>query len=401
MEKREIETLIINANIFTGNPDAPNVSDGAIAIDGRRIVAVGPESEIVKAFAGRENIDAAGGIVHPGYIDPHLHLMSVPFHSLSIDPDGTSATQISYSSVKSETDDRSAAAFAATTALTCLKKGYTLIVEPGTLFETDAFADTISAVGSRAMVSAPYGWDDVTLLYELMPGTMSKKLMQRAPASAKRVVDRTERELRRNRVADALVRAFVCLYGIGSNTTELLQDCVALARANGVVYSQHNGYLPEYVEAEERYFGVTDIQRLAKMDALGPGVSLTHMNVVRSADAEVIASTGTNALWSPLNALHRGLHLKHRCHHPQWHKAGNTVAIVSDSAMEYPIGSAGLAALFCPVRWAIGSKRRPRSTCRRSKPRKPFASTMNSAASRRVSGPTSLSGRRRTCPKCR
>lgn len=356
-DKQLVDRILTNGTIFTANIDQPFYSRGAIAIVDGRIAGIGKEDEITQKFDTAETIDLNGGVVHPGIIDAHLHLLSVPFHSLRIDPDGRSANQISYSSIKTETDDASVAAFATSTAITCLKKGITLFAEPGTLFETDALAAAVETVGSRAMVSAPYAWDDVKIFYDLMPGTMSDKLMQRAPADANRVVTQTRRELERNRHADALVKGYVCLYGLGSGTSDLISECVAIARDHEVAFSQHDGYLPEYVDAEEARFGATGIARLAALDCLGSDVSLTHLNVVRVEDVHTIRTSGTNVLWSPMNALHRGLHLDHTCHHPQWVRDGVTVAIVSDSAMDYAIGSTGLAGLF--LSGAVGNRLDP------------------------------------------
>lgn len=356
-EKQQVQTILKNGIIFTANRNRPFFAQGAISIDGGRIVGIGDADDILQAFDAVETIDMDGALIHPGIIDAHLHLLSVPFHSLRIDPDGLAARQISYSSIKTETDNNSVGAFATSTAITCLKKGITLFAEPGTLFETDALAAAVEAVGSRAMVAAPYAWDDVKIFYDLMPGTMSDKLMQRAPANAARVIAQCRKELERNRDPEALVKGYVCLYGLGSSTDELTVECVAMAREHGVVFSQHDGYLPEYVDAEEARFGATGITRLNALDCLGPDVSLTHLNVVRPADADLIRTSGANVLWSPMNALHRGLHLGHPCHHPQWHKDGVTVAIVSDSAMDYAIGSTGLASLL--LSGAVGNRLEP------------------------------------------
>lgn len=356
-DKKKAETVLKNCTIFTANIEHPFIEQGAIAIEAGRIAAIDDVSVISSTFDAEDIIDLDASIVHPGYIDAHLHLLSVPFHSLRIDPDGVSKGQISYSSVKTETDDISVEAFATSTAITCLKKGVTLFAEPGTLFETDALASAVRTVGSRAMVSAPYGWDDIDIFCDLMPGTMSDKLIARAPANADRVVAQIQKELERNRDPNALVKGFVCLYGLGSSTNELIRESVNIARNHNTAFSQHDGYLPEYVDAEEARFGATGISRLAALDCLGPDVALTHLNVVREEDAELITTSRTNVLWSPMNALHRGLHTKHKCHHPQWVKDGVTVAIVSDSAMDYAIGSSGLAGLF--LSGAVGNRLDP------------------------------------------
>jgi 5-methylthioadenosine/S-adenosylhomocysteine deaminase len=49
------------------------VEDGAIAIDGRTIVAVGSRAEIEQGDPARRVIDATGCLVMPGLIDAHIH----------------------------------------------------------------------------------------------------------------------------------------------------------------------------------------------------------------------------------------------------------------------------------------------------------------------------------------
>jgi len=50
------------------------IEDGAVAIQGEDIVAVGPTDEVAKAYGGAEKvIDARGKAVLPGFVDGHIH----------------------------------------------------------------------------------------------------------------------------------------------------------------------------------------------------------------------------------------------------------------------------------------------------------------------------------------
>ena len=52
------------------------VQDGAMFVQDRRIVAVGPRSEIEPlATADTETINAGGRVVMPGFVDAHTHLI--------------------------------------------------------------------------------------------------------------------------------------------------------------------------------------------------------------------------------------------------------------------------------------------------------------------------------------
>ncbi|MFC4048671.1 imidazolonepropionase [Actinomadura syzygii] len=56
-----------------GRPE--RIADGALAIDGGRIVAVGPSAEVLARHTGREVLDASGRLVTPGFVDTHTHLV--------------------------------------------------------------------------------------------------------------------------------------------------------------------------------------------------------------------------------------------------------------------------------------------------------------------------------------
>ncbi len=85
----EADFVISNADelvTLVGTSDKPQardrmanlgiVKDGAVAIKGKRIVAVGPTGEVLnKLQKDVEIIDARGQLVTPGLIDPHVHLV--------------------------------------------------------------------------------------------------------------------------------------------------------------------------------------------------------------------------------------------------------------------------------------------------------------------------------------
>jgi imidazolonepropionase len=51
------------------------IEDGAVAIAGDLIVAVGASSDLRAAFAPRSTLDASRKVVMPGFVDPHTHLI--------------------------------------------------------------------------------------------------------------------------------------------------------------------------------------------------------------------------------------------------------------------------------------------------------------------------------------
>jgi 5-methylthioadenosine/S-adenosylhomocysteine deaminase len=70
------DLLIRHGYVLTVDPERTVHSDGAIAITGSIISAVGPDAEITARYSASRVINARGAPVHPGMIDPHGLLVS-------------------------------------------------------------------------------------------------------------------------------------------------------------------------------------------------------------------------------------------------------------------------------------------------------------------------------------
>src|SRR5687768_6585075 len=82
---RSVALIIANGLVVTMNPNRQIVENGAVAIDGADIVAVGPVADIAARFTARETVDAAGQIVLPGLINTHTHAPMVLYRGLADD----------------------------------------------------------------------------------------------------------------------------------------------------------------------------------------------------------------------------------------------------------------------------------------------------------------------------
>ena len=71
---KDVDILITHAHLFTMQGDGVGyVGNGAVAVKGSLIAAVGPMAELRARFNARETIDAEGCAVLPGLIDAHIH----------------------------------------------------------------------------------------------------------------------------------------------------------------------------------------------------------------------------------------------------------------------------------------------------------------------------------------
>jgi 5-methylthioadenosine/S-adenosylhomocysteine deaminase len=67
------DIIIINGIVVTMDGKRRVIEDGAVAITGDRIVAVGTTAQVTAKHQAKKVIDASRKIVMPGFIDAHAH----------------------------------------------------------------------------------------------------------------------------------------------------------------------------------------------------------------------------------------------------------------------------------------------------------------------------------------
>src|ERR1041385_750219 len=82
-----VDLIVTGGKIVTMDNEHRVIDDGAVAVKGGRIVAVGSRAEIAAQFSARETIDARGRVVVPGLINGHTHVPMTLFRGLADDMD--------------------------------------------------------------------------------------------------------------------------------------------------------------------------------------------------------------------------------------------------------------------------------------------------------------------------
>jgi 5-methylthioadenosine/S-adenosylhomocysteine deaminase len=83
--RRTVSVVITGGIVVTMDAAGRVLSPGAVAIEGRDIVAVDAADVIASRFEGRESIDASGQVVMPGLINTHTHAPMVLYRGLADD----------------------------------------------------------------------------------------------------------------------------------------------------------------------------------------------------------------------------------------------------------------------------------------------------------------------------
>lgn len=77
--------VVHGGTVLTMDADDSILTDGAVALDGSRIVAVGSAADLLAAHPSARRLDARGGIIMPGLVNTHTHAPMVLFRGLADD----------------------------------------------------------------------------------------------------------------------------------------------------------------------------------------------------------------------------------------------------------------------------------------------------------------------------
>jgi 5-methylthioadenosine/S-adenosylhomocysteine deaminase len=72
-EPEAVDLVILHGTVITMNEGREVIDDGAVAVDGKKIVAVGKADDIKRRYRGKKTINARRRVIMPGLHDLHSH----------------------------------------------------------------------------------------------------------------------------------------------------------------------------------------------------------------------------------------------------------------------------------------------------------------------------------------
>jgi len=81
----EVDLLVRNGTVVTMDAEHRVIPAGAVAVAAGRIVAVGPEAEVARAYSAHEVLEAEGGLIIPGLVNAHTHAAMALFRGIADD----------------------------------------------------------------------------------------------------------------------------------------------------------------------------------------------------------------------------------------------------------------------------------------------------------------------------
>lgn len=287
-----VDTLITHSLVVTMNPRREVITDGAVAIRGREIAAVGKTADLKARFASRRELDGSRFVICPGMINCHIHMTGEPITRGYV-PDDTSFEANVFEwlcPLYSAANEREEALSAQLAAAELLKSGTTTFLEAGTIRFVDAVLEGLAAIGIRGRIGE-WVWDRPA------EPVVYRRTTAEAIASLERLMA-THRE-----EADGRLMAWPMIVGHTTCTPELWKAAKRIADECRVGLNFHMspaamdpvGFLKEY--------GLRPMEFLAKIDVLDRNVVMAHCVHVDDNEVRLIAEHGASVAHCPTTAL--------------------------------------------------------------------------------------------------
>jgi 5-methylthioadenosine/S-adenosylhomocysteine deaminase len=279
-QKEHADLLVSGGTVVTMDGARRVLSDGAVAVRGDTIVAIGPRAEIEARFDAARRIDARGTIVMPGLINGHQHAAMSLFRGLADDLalDDWLQKYIFPAEAKNVTEDF---------VTWGTRLGVLEMIRGGTTTYADMyyFEDAVARATKEAGMRGVLGETIIDF-----PAPDNKTLPQ--------AFAYTEAYLKRWK-GDPLITPAVAPHSIYTCSERTLQESAALARRYGAPILTHLAEARFELEQSRAKHGLTPTGYLGSIGLLGPDVVAAHCVWVNADDIALLAHSGTGCVHNP------------------------------------------------------------------------------------------------------
>jgi 5-methylthioadenosine/S-adenosylhomocysteine deaminase len=276
-----------------------DIPDGAVAVHGSRIVAVGTIADLASFEPARR---IAGGVIMPGMIDCHTHVTQALVRGLIADE-----LPMIYRLYTPATNAMTPEECGLAATLCCsqlLRSGVTTVCEGAIGGNEDQFESVIAAVAATGIrCNLVRGRPDQDAHHAaLYSQTTERSWTRPRPGALDAEMDRITALLDRFPPGtDALMTAGVCASSLLSCSPEYFTAADTLARKTGAKLHVHAARDREEVEFCLSVFGRRPIEQLAELGVIGPHLVIAHAMLANA--AELKALEGASVAHSPIECV--------------------------------------------------------------------------------------------------
>jgi 5-methylthioadenosine/S-adenosylhomocysteine deaminase len=274
------DLLVVGGTVVTMDANHRLIEDGALAIRGDTILAVGKRSELEAEYAGATTLDARGALILPGLINGHAHAAMSLFRGLADDLslDEWLKKHI-FPAEAHNVNEEFVACGTRLSVLEMLRGGIT------TYADMYYFEDVVARVTKDAGMRGVLG---ETIVDFPAP---DNKTPAEALAYAQDFITKWK--------SDPLISPAVAPHAIYTCSEKTLLDSAALARRNQVPILTHISEALFEIEQSRRNQALSPVSYLGKIGFLGPDVIAAHCIWVDAADVAMLKHFSVGCIHNP------------------------------------------------------------------------------------------------------
>ncbi len=277
---RRVDLIVSGGTVVTMDAQRRIIEDGAVAVAGGRIVAVGTRAEVVGRFTAREVIDARGAAVIPGLINGHTHIPMSLFRGIADDLDLNEwlTKYIFPAEAKNVTEEFVRAG---------TQLGLAEMIRGGTTTYCDMyyFEDAIAEETERAGVRGVLG---ETVIDFPVP---DNKTWPAAMAYVERFVARWK--------GNKLITAAIAPHAPYTVSEAHLREVRAFSDRTGAPVVTHVAETRKEVEDVTRDHGASPVEYLARIGFLSPRTIAAHTVHLTEGEINLLKQHGVGSIHNP------------------------------------------------------------------------------------------------------
>jgi 5-methylthioadenosine/S-adenosylhomocysteine deaminase len=279
-QPRRVSLIVANGTVVTVDAARRIIPRGAVAIDGRDIVAVDTADAIAAKYRGRDTIDAAGSVVMPGLINTHTHAPMVLFRGLA--DDLALMEWLQKYIFPAEAKTVSPEFVRVGTRLAALE-----MIESGTTTYTDMyyFEDEIARATKQAGLRGVLG--ETVIQFPVADA--------KTPADSLALAERFAKEF----ANDDLITPAVAPHAMYTNDPETLKACRALADRLAIPVVLHLAETTDEVRTAQDKYKMTPTAFLESINFWGPRTIAAHGVHLTSEDIAILARRHVGVAHNP------------------------------------------------------------------------------------------------------
>ncbi|MCX8061193.1 MAG: amidohydrolase [Anaerolineales bacterium] len=287
--------LFHHATILTLNSRREIILNGAVAVQGNRILAVGKTSELLEQYPEMERFDCNGNILLPGLIDTHIHLAQAMIRGCADDLgllDWLGKRVWVLQGNYTAEDGRASAALC---ILEMIKSGTTAFIEVNLAerYGFDGVAEVVVQSGMRGAI----GKIVMDLpSYAKKQGLMYPGMIEDGETSLRNTLLMHEKW---DGAADGRLRVWFGPRTPGGVTPELYREVARLAKERNMGITMHLSEVREDHDYAHELGYRTPVEFALDMGLLGKNTVLAHCVWTDKQDWKILAETGTHVSHNP------------------------------------------------------------------------------------------------------